>query len=176
MVECSVAKQGRNSHTPVIFDLQNAVAESHISMCKHSPEFKMLVVPRQDKPQIIRRASKSSLLFTTARQLPYNALSQRALTEQVLVRVIVDDGSTDGTSEAIREEFFEVDIIQDVDFGTPLNQQGTSSVVKEPDYILPLTTRSSMTSFYSALFDVPSDTHGPGRPLLLLWISHKVFR
>ena len=96
--------------------------------------------------------------------------------------VIVDDGSTDGTSEAIREQFPSVEVIQGD--GTLWFTEGTNVGVRaglkhDPKYVLLMNDDSVFDSrFLTALVETAeANPHSVVGPLLLLWDQpHKVFQ
>ena len=96
--------------------------------------------------------------------------------------IIMDDGSTDGTSEAIREEFPEVDIIQgdgNLWYTAGTNKALQAALLKQPDYILAINDDSIFHDQFLQRLVRCAERHPRSvvGPLLLLWDQpHKVFQ
>jgi len=96
--------------------------------------------------------------------------------------VIVDDGSTDGTEEAIRKQFPEVEVLKGdgtlhYTAGTNLGIQ--AALKKQPDYILAINNDSIFErDFLQRLVACAEENRRTVvGPLLLLWDTpHKVFQ
>ncbi|MBC7910932.1 MAG: glycosyltransferase family 2 protein [Pyrinomonadaceae bacterium] len=96
--------------------------------------------------------------------------------------IIVDDGSTDGTSEAIREQFPEVEIVQEdgsLWYTAGTNRGIEAALEKNPDYVLAINDDSVFDDKFLRLMvscaeENPQSVVGP---LLLLWDRpHQVFQ
>ncbi len=96
--------------------------------------------------------------------------------------VIVDDGSTDGTSKAIREQFPSVEIVEGD--GNLWFTEGTNAGVRaalkhDPKYVLLINDDSVFDSRFLAFLveTAETDPRSVVGPLLLLWDQpHKVFQ
>ncbi len=96
--------------------------------------------------------------------------------------IIVDDGSTDGTSEAIQTEFPNVEVVQgdgNLWYTEGTNRGISSALEKHPNYVLAINDDSIFDerSLRAMVECAESNPHSVVGPLLLLWdCPHKVFQ
>jgi len=96
--------------------------------------------------------------------------------------IIVDDGSSDGTSEAIKKEFPEVQIVKGdgtLHYAAGTNRGISVALEKKPDYIV---TMNDDAIFHERFLErlvktAESNPHSVVGALLLLWdVPHRVFQ
>ena len=96
--------------------------------------------------------------------------------------IVVDDGSTDGTSAAIQEQFPETEIIQgdgSLWYTAGTNRGLQAALLKQPDYILAINDDSIFHDQFlqRLIYCAQSNPRSVVGPLLLLWDQpHKVFQ
>lgn len=96
--------------------------------------------------------------------------------------VIVDDGSTDGTSDSIRKEFPEVEIVQgdgNLWFTEGTNVGVRAALKHNPDYVLMMNDDQIFDSEFLQYLIETAEKHPRSvvGPLLLLWDTpHKLFQ
>jgi GT2 family glycosyltransferase len=95
---------------------------------------------------------------------------------------VVDDGSTDGTSEAIREQFPDVEIIRgdgSLHFTAGTNRAIQAALLKNPDYVLAINDDSIFDEQFLRHMVACAEEHSRSivGALLLLWDKpHQVFQ
>lgn len=96
--------------------------------------------------------------------------------------IIVDDGSTDGTGEAIKEQFPEVEVVQgdgNLWYTAGTNRGIEAALEKNPDYVLAINDDSIFDEkFLRAMVNcAEANPRSVVGPLLLLWdVPHQVFQ